>query len=51
VRVGVEGGVLIDLDDAEVLVVEVLLEPFGLDEHVLCVVGHGPLELIRRVGR
>jgi hypothetical protein len=41
VRLGVEGGVLVDLDDADVLVVQMLLDPIGLDEHVLCVAGHG----------
>ena len=41
VGVGVARRVLVDLDDADVLVVQVLLQPVGLDEHVLGVIGHG----------
>ena len=37
----VQGGVLVDLDDADGVVVEVVLDPVGLDEHVLRVIGHG----------
>ena len=40
VRLGVERRVLVDLDDADRRVVEMLLEPLGLDEHVLGVIGH-----------
>ena len=40
VRVGVEGRVLVDLDDADRVVVEVVLEPLRVYEDVLRVVGH-----------
>ena len=40
VRHGVQGGVLVDLDDADGVVVEMVLEPLGVDEHVLCVISH-----------
>ena len=40
VGVRVQRGVLVDLDDADALVVEMLLEPVALDQHVLRVVGH-----------
>ena len=40
VRLGVERRVLVDLDDADGVVVEVVLHPLGVDEHVLRVVGH-----------
>jgi hypothetical protein len=39
----VERGVLIDLDDADVRVVEMILHPLGVDEHVLCVFSHWQL--------
>ena len=41
VRLGVERRVLVDLDDADRVVVQVLLDPVGVDEHVLRVVSHG----------
>jgi hypothetical protein len=41
VGLGVEGGVLVDLDDADGVVVQVLLDPRGVDQHVLRVVSHG----------
>ena len=40
VRLGVEGGVLVDLDDADRVVVQVVLDPLGIDQDVLRVVGH-----------
>src|SRR4051794_32935065 len=40
VRVGVQRGVLVALNDADVLVVEALLEPLGVDQHVLGVISH-----------
>ena len=40
VRLGVERRVLVDLDDADRVVVEVVLDPLGVDEDVLRVVGH-----------
>jgi len=43
VRLGVEGRVLVDLDDADRVVVQMLLEPLRLDEHVVRIIGHaGP---------
>jgi hypothetical protein len=41
VGLGVQRGVLVHLDDPDVLVGQVLLDPVGLDEHVLRVAGHG----------
>ena len=41
VRLGVERRVLVDLDDADRIVVEVILEPLGVDQYVLRVVSHG----------
>jgi hypothetical protein len=38
----VEGRVLVDLDDADVLVFEVVLHPLGINEYVLGVVRHLP---------
>ena len=40
VRLGVEGGVLVDLDDADRVVVQVILDPLGVDEDVVGVFGH-----------
>jgi hypothetical protein len=40
VRLGVEGGVLVDLDDADGVVVQVVFDPLGVDQNVLRVVGH-----------
>ena len=40
VRLGVERGVLVDLDDPDGIVVEVVLQPLRVDENVLRVVGH-----------
>jgi hypothetical protein len=40
VRLGVERRVLVDLDDADRRIVEMLLDPLGLDQYVLGVVGH-----------
>ena len=40
VRLGIEGGVLVDLDDPDRVVVEVVRHPVGLDQDVLCVVRH-----------
>ena len=40
VRVLVQAGVLVDLDDPERVVVQVLLDPIGLYQYVLRVVGH-----------
>jgi hypothetical protein len=43
VRLRVQGGILVHLDDPDVRVVQVLLHPVGLDEHVLGVAGHSSL--------
>ncbi len=43
VRLGVEGGVLVHLHDPDRAVVEVVLDPLGVDQHVLRVLGHGSL--------
>jgi hypothetical protein len=40
VGLGVEGRVLVDLDDPDRVVVQVLLDPVGVDEHVLRVLSH-----------
>ena len=40
VRLFVERRVLIDFHDPDRVVSEPLLEPFGLDENVLCVISH-----------
>jgi hypothetical protein len=40
VRLGVERRVLVDLDDADVRVVQVVLDPLRVDEHVVGVVSH-----------
>ena len=40
VRLGVEGGVLVDLDDPDRVVIEVIGDPVGLDQDVLRVVTH-----------
>ena len=40
VRLVVERRVLVDLDDADVLVLEVVLHPLGVDQYVLGVVRH-----------
>jgi hypothetical protein len=37
VGLGVEGGVLVDLDDLDVVVIEVRGDPVGLHEDVVCV--------------
>jgi hypothetical protein len=39
-RLGIQRGVLVDLDDANRLVAQVILDPLGVDEHVLRVAGH-----------
>jgi hypothetical protein len=41
VRLGMERGVLVDLDDADLRIVEVVLDPLRVDEHVVGVVSHG----------
>ena len=41
VRLGVEGRVLVDLDDPDRVIVEVVLHPLRVHEHVLGVVRHG----------
>ena len=43
VRLGVERRVLVDLDDADRVVLQVILDPLRVDEHVLRVVRHGYL--------
>ena len=40
VLVGVERGVLVDFDDADRVVAEMVLDPLGVDEDVLCIVAH-----------
>ena len=40
VRLGVERGVLVDLDDPDPRVVEMILDPLGLDEYFVGVTGH-----------
>ena len=40
VRLGVERGVLVDLDDPDRVVVQVILDPLRVDQDVLRVVGH-----------
>jgi hypothetical protein len=39
-RLGIERRVLVHLDDPDVVVLEVLFDPIGFDQHVVCVVGH-----------
>src|SRR6185503_20233435 len=46
VRLGVQGGVLVDLDDPDGIVVEVVFQPLRVDENVLRVVRHGYFLLI-----
>jgi hypothetical protein len=41
VGLGVERRVLVDLDDADAVVLEVVLDPLGVDQHVVGVVRHG----------
>ena len=41
VRLGVEGGVLVDLDDPNGFVGEVVLDPLRVDQDILGVFGHG----------
>ena len=41
VRLGVEGGVLVDLDDADGLVAQMILDPLRVDQNVIGVFGHG----------
>src|SRR5205823_3163271 len=48
VRLAVEGRVLVNLDDPDRVVVQVLLEPLGLDEDIVRVIGHGLLPLPNR---
>jgi hypothetical protein len=46
VRLGIEGGVLVHLDDPDVVVIEVVGDPVGLDQYVVCIIGHrSPLSL------
>jgi hypothetical protein len=51
VRVGVERGVLVDLDDPNRVVFQMVLDPLGLDENVLRVVGHSDFLLRWKAGR
>jgi len=37
--------VLVDLDDTDRIVVEVVLEPLGVNQYVLRIVSHGPVLL------
>ncbi len=45
VGLSVERRVLVDLDDADALVVQVLREPLGLHQHVLRILSHGDLRI------
>ena len=40
VRLRVEGGVLVNLDDADAVVIEVILHPLGADQDVVGIVAH-----------
>jgi hypothetical protein len=45
VRLGVERGILVHFDDPDRRIVEMVLDPLGVDQNVLCVVGHERLLL------